>query len=150
MSGEGARVTATETGVVVVRGGPTGFAQEIRSGNHELKADEPTEFGGTDTGPSPYDYLLAALGSCTSMTLRMYADRKGWPLLGVTVRLRHQKIHAQDCAECETRVGKIDQIERQIELAGSLDGQQRQLEIANMCPVHRTLQAEVHITSTIV
>jgi putative redox protein len=137
---------------VIVRGGPTGLAQEIQSGNHHLKADEPTEFGGTDTGPTPYDFLLTALGACTSMTLRMYADRKEWPLQGVTVRLRHQKIHAQDCAECETRVGRIDQIERQIELVGPLDEQQRQrlLKIANMCPVHRTLRAEVHITSTIV
>ena len=145
-------MTAAETGVVIVRGGPTGLAQEIQSGNHHLKADEPTEFGGTDTGPTPYDFLLTALGACTSMTLRMYADRKEWPLQGVTVRLRHQKIHAQDCAECETRVGRIDQIERQIELVGPLDEQQRQrlLEIANMCPVHRTLRAEVLITSTIV
>jgi putative redox protein len=145
-------VTAAETGVVIVRGGPTGLAQEIQSGNHHLKADEPTEFGGTDTGPTPYDFLLTALGACTSMTLRMYADRKEWPLQGVTIRLRHQKIHAQDCAECETRVGRIDQIERQIELVGPLDEQQRQrlLKIANMCPVHRTLRAEVHITSTIV
>lgn len=145
-------MTAAETGVVIVRGGPTGLAQEIQSGNHHLKADEPTEFGGTDTGPTPYDFLLTALGACTSMTLRMYADRKEWPLQGVTIRLRHQKIHAQDCAECETRVGRIDQIERQIELVGPLDEQQRQrlLKIANMCPVHRTLRAEVHITSTIV
>ena len=145
-------MTAAETGVVIVRGGPTGFAQEVQSGNHRLQADEPTEVGGTDTGPTPYDFLLTALGACTSMTLRMYADRKGWPLEGVTVRLRHQKIHAQDCAECETRVGRIDEIDRQIELVGPLDEQQRQrlLEIANMCPVHRTLRAEVHITSTIV
>lgn len=145
-------MTAAETGAVIVRGGSTGFAHEIQSGNHHLKADEPTEFGGTDTGPTPYDFLLTALGACTSMTLRMYADRKGWPLQGVTVRLRHRKIHAQDCAECETRVGRIDQIERQIELVGPLDEQQRQrlLEIANMCPVHRTLRAEVSIASTIV
>lgn len=145
-------MTDTEAGTVVVHGGPTGFAQEIRSGTHRLAADEPVELGGTDTGPSPYDFLLAALGSCTSITLRMYADRKGWPLQGVTVRLRHEKIHAQDCADCETRVGKIDRIERQIELAGPLDDSQRQrlLEIASMCPVHRTLHAEVRVTSTLV
>lgn len=144
-------MTATETGVVVVRGGSTGLAQEVWSGKHELRADEPVEVGGTDTGPTPYDFLLAALGSCISMTLRMYADRKGWPLQSVTVRLRHRKIHAQDCAECDTRVGRLDQIERQIELVGSLDEEQRQrlLEIADRCPVHRTLRGEVHITSTL-
>ena len=141
-------VTRTEAGAVTVHGGPTGFAQDVRSGSHRLTADEPTASGGTDTGPSPYDLLPAALGSCTSMTLRMYADRKGWLLQGVTVRLRHTKIHAQDCAECETRAGRIDQIERQIALVGPIDAPQRQrlLEIANMCPVHRTLQAEVHTT----
>lgn len=145
-------VTETEAGTVTVHGGPTGFALEIRSGNHRLSADEPIGLGGTDTGPSPYDLLLAALGSCTSITLRMYADRKGWLLQGVTVRLRHSKIHAKDCAECETRVGKVDQIERQIELVGPLDEEQRRrlLEIANVCPVHRTLHAEVHVTSTLV
>ncbi len=107
--------------------------------------------GGTDTGPSPYGLLLAALGSCTSMTLRMYADRKKWPLQGVTVHLHREKVHAEDCAECETRVGCIEQIERRIELAGPLDESQRQrlLEIANMCPVHRTLKAETQITTTL-
>ena len=145
-------LTETDAGVVTVRGGPSGFAQEIRAGHHRLTADEPIGVGGTDTGPPPYDLLLAALGSCTSITLRMYADRKGWPLEGVTVRLRHNKIHAEDCAECETRVGKIDQIDRQIGLVGPLDEEQRQrlLQIANMCPVHRTLHAEVHVTSTLV
>lgn len=144
--------TDTEAHVVTVHGGPGGFAQEIRSGNHRLSADEPTELGGTDTGPIPYNLLLAALGACTSITLRMYADRKGWPLEGVRVRLRHGKIHAQDCAECETRVGKVDHIDRQIELTGPLDKEQRQrlLEIANMCPVHRTLKSEIQITSTLV
>ena len=145
-------MTPAETGAVTVHGGPVGFAQEIRSGRHHFRADEPTEFGGTDTGPSPYDLLLAALGSCTSITLRMYADRKGWPLQDVTVRLRHEKIHADDCAKCETRVGRIDQIERHIELVGPLDAQQRQrlLEIANACPVHRTLHAEVRVKSELV
>jgi putative redox protein len=137
---------------VIVRGGETGFAVQIEVGAHRLKGDEPADVGGTDTGPSPYDFLLAALGSCTSMTLRMYADRKGWPLSGVTVRLRHEKIHVRDCEECETTVGKIDRIDREIELVGDLDGEQRQrlLEIANKCPVHRTLNAEVHISSKLI
>src|ERR1700675_2781905 len=94
---------------VVVRGSAAGFAQEIVAGPHHLKSDEPSAAGGTDTGPSPYDLLLAALGSCTSMTVAMYARRKGWPLDRVTVQLRHRKIHAEDCAECETRVGLLDQ-----------------------------------------
>jgi putative redox protein len=145
-------MTQPPTNSVVVHGGGTGFAQDIQAGAHRLRGDEPTGAGGTDTGPSPYDLLLAALGSCTSMTLRMYADRKQWPLQGVTVHLRHEKIHAEDCAECETRVGRIDHIERRIELAGPLDDAQRQrlLEIANMCPVHRTLKAEIRITTTLV
>lgn len=137
---------------VIVRGGKSGLAQEIEVGTHRLKGDEPVDVGGTDTGPSPYDFLLAALGSCTSMTLRMYADRKGWPLDGVTVRLRHEKIHARDCEECETREGRIDRIERNIELTGALDDEQRArlLEIANKCPVHRTLSSEVNIKSALV
>jgi putative redox protein len=137
---------------VVVRGGPSGFAQVIEVGKHRLAGDEPTDVGGTDTGPSPYDFLLAALGSCTSMTLRMYADRKGWPLQTVVVHLRHEKIHARDCAECETRVGRIDQIERSVQLEGELSDEQRQrlLEIADKCPVHRTLSSEVHIRTTLV
>ena len=137
---------------VVVRGGATGFSQEIRAGEHTLRADEPVDAGGSDTGPSPYDLLLAGLGACTSMTLRMYADRKQWPLEGVAVSLSHEKIHAEDCAECETRAGRIDHIERRIELAGPLDDAQRQrlLEIANMCPVHRTLKSEIAITTTLV
>ena len=134
---------------VVVRGSATGFAQEIVAGPHHLKSDEPLADGGTDTGPSPYDLLLAALGSCTSMTVAMYARRKGWPLDRVSVELRHRKIHAEDCAECETRVGMLDQIERDIRFSGSLDAEQRAklMEIADKCPVHRTLTSEIHITT---
>lgn len=140
------------THTVVVRGSAVGFTQEIQAGAHRLTADEPSDAGGADTGPSPYDLLLAALGACTSMTLRMYAERKQWPLDGVTVSLSHEKIHADDCAECETRVGRIDRIERRIELSGPLDDAQRQrlLEIANMCPVHRTLTGEITIATTLV
>jgi putative redox protein len=132
---------------VVVRGGAGGFAQQIQAGAHQLSADEPIESGGTDTGPSPYDLLLAALGSCTSMTIGLYARRKNWPLQEVVVWLWHSKIHAADCAECETREGKIDRIEREIQLMGALTSEQRSklLEIADKCPVHRTLTSEINI-----
>ena len=135
-------------GVVIVEDSDAGpLAETIRSGVHMLRADEPVASGGNDTGPNPYDYLFAALCSCTAMTLRMYARLKKWPLYKVTVRLKHEKIHATDCAECETKEGKIDRIERLIELDGPLSDEQRQrlLEIANRCPVHRTLTSEIHI-----
>jgi putative redox protein len=128
--------------VVVAEVGFGRYAQVVYDGKHRLTADEPVEAGGLDTGPSPYRLLLAALGACTSMTLRMYAERKKWPLRHVAVRLRHAKSHAKDCAECETKTVKIDRIEREIELAGDLSEEQRQrlLEIANKCPVHQTLE----------
>jgi putative redox protein len=108
--------------------------------------------GGADAGPSPYDYLLVALGTCTSMTLSMYARQKQWPLEGVTVRLSHSRIHAADCAECETKEGKLDRIEREISLTGGLSAEQRArlLEIADRCPVHRTLTSEISIRSRLV
>ncbi len=132
---------------VVVRGNAARFAQDVRVGSHRLAADEPVAFGGTDTGASPYDLLLAALGSCTSMTIGLYARRKNWPLQNVTVSLRHSKIHAVDCAECETKKGKIDRIDREIQLTGSLTDEQRTrlMEIADLCPVHRTLTSEINI-----
>ncbi len=128
---------------VLVRTGD-GFYTEVTAGKHTLVADEPASVGGTDKGPTPYDYLLGALGSCTAMTLRMYADRKEWPLDSVTVRLSHGKIYADDCANCETETGKIDRIEREIELEGALSDAQREklLGIADKCPVHRTLTSE--------
>jgi uncharacterized OsmC-like protein/alpha-beta hydrolase superfamily lysophospholipase len=135
-------------GTVIVRETRVGtFQQEITIGNHRFLADEPVKAGGMDTGPSPYDLLLAALGACTSMTIRLYADRKQIPLAGTQVRLRHEKIHAADCAECETKEGKIDRIERQISFAGDHDAatRARLLEIADKCPVHRTLKSEVDI-----
>jgi putative redox protein len=132
---------------VLVSGGPAGFRQDIAIGQHRLHADEPREAGGSDTGPDPYELLLASLGACTSMTLRMYAERKQWPLHGVQVRLNHSQIHAKDCAECETRHGLLDRIEREISLVGDLSEDQRQrlLEIADRCPVHRTLTSKIKI-----
>ena len=132
---------------VLVRGSGAGFAQEISIGQHRLTSDEPVDAGGADSGPSPYDLLLSALGSCTSMTIGMYARRKTWPLESITVRLRHSRIHAQDCAECETKEGMLDRIERDIQLTGNLTAEQRAklLEIANKCPVHRTLISEIDI-----
>src|SRR5436190_15260808 len=110
---------------VIVRGTAAAFAQEITVGPHRMAADEPIAVGGGDSGPSPYDLLLASLGSCTSMTVGLYARRKGWPLDAVTVRLRHGRIHARDCADCETREGMIDRIEVDVELSGSLTDDQR-------------------------
>jgi putative redox protein len=137
---------------VTVKGGATGFTQEIEAGRHRLVADEPTEAGGADAGPSPYDLLIAALGACTAMTVAMYARRKQWPLEAVTVRLTHGKIHARDCADCETRDGMLDRIEREITLSGALSAEQRGrlIEIANRCPVHRTLVSEIDIRTRLV
>jgi putative redox protein len=134
---------------VSVAGNAAGFAQNIVAGAHQLKSDEPAGAGGTDTGPSPYDLLLAALGSCTSMTVALYARRKEWPLENVAVRLKHSRIYAADCADCETTAGMLDRIEREIVLTGPLTGEQRArlLDIANKCPVHRTLTSEIRIDS---
>jgi putative redox protein len=121
--------------------------QQITAGAHTLIADEPQEAGGSDAGPDPYSLLLAALGSCTAITLQIYARRKGWPLEKVAVRLRHSRIHAKDCVDCATTEGRIDQIERYISLAGLLNDEQkaRLLEIAQHCPVHKTLTSEISI-----
>lgn len=125
------------------------FQQTVAVGPHRMLADEPVAAGGQDSGPGPYDFVLAGLGACTSMTMRMYADRKSLPMERVTVTLKHSKIHAQDCAECETRDGMLDQIERVIAIDGALDAEQRKklMEIADKCPVHRTLTSEVHIVT---
>jgi uncharacterized OsmC-like protein/alpha-beta hydrolase superfamily lysophospholipase len=144
---ESAEEPSPEGEVRVRETGAGRFAQEVRVGRHRLGADEPESFGGDDTGPGPYDLLLAALGACTSMTLRVYAERKELPLERVEVRLGHDKIHARDCEDCETREGKLDEIRRELVIEGDLDAAQRQrlLEIADKCPVHKTLTSEVKI-----
>jgi len=141
------QVTASEPDTVTTAIGREKYATEIAIGDHRLLADEPESTGGGNRGPSPYELLGASLGACTCITLRMYAERKGWPLAGVTVRLRHEKIHAGGCAECPDTPGRIDRIGCEIELAGALDAEQRRrlLEIADRCPVHRTLQDHVVI-----
>jgi putative redox protein len=125
------------------------FQQIVTTGPHRMLADEPVTVGGQDSGPGPYDFVLAGLGACTSMTMRMYADRKSLPLDRVTVTLTHSKIHAQDCEECETREGMLDQIDRVINIEGALDAEQRKrlMEIADKCPVHKTLTSEVRIVT---
>ena len=136
-----------EAAHVIVHGTGAGFAQEVEIGSHELYADEPVSYGGTDTGATPYDLLLAALGTCTSMTIGLYARQRKWPLENITVSLRHSKIHAKDCDDCETKEGKVDRIEREIHLDGSLTEEQRTklMEIADRCPVHQTLTSEINI-----
>lgn len=136
---------------VTARTAADGFRTELFANGFPLIADEPVEFGGGNDGPSPYEYLLVALGACTGMTLRMYARSKGWPLEDVVVRLSHQKVHSEDCRDCAEKLRKIDSIEREIEFHGELDDAQRQrlLEIAERCPVHRTLTGEVRIESTL-
>ena len=142
---------ADAAGSVVVRETGRGkFQQEVVWGPHHLTADEPVNVGGLGTGLGPYELLLASLGACTAMTLRLYAEQKKLPLKSVQVRLRHSRIHAEDCAECETKSGMLDRIERFITLDGSLDDEQRArlMQIADKCPVHRTLTSEIDIRTS--
>jgi len=139
---------AEAEGVVVVRGGAQGFVQEISAGRHRLTADEPVAAGGTDRGPSPYDLLLAALGSCMSMTIALYARTKQWPLETVVIRLSHSRIYARDCADCVVRDDTmLDRIDTKVELSGALTAEQHSklMEVAHKCPVHRTLKSEIEI-----
>lgn len=147
MSEQSANTPGAEPRETVVYGSSRGFMQEVTVGGHRFVADEPLAMGGTDSGPTPYDLLLSALGACTSMTVSLYARRKQWPLEAVTVRLRHSRVHAADCADCETKQGRLDRIDCAIELQGGLSDEQRQrlLEIARKCPVHRTLTSEIDI-----
>ena len=137
---------------VRVNSGPSRYLQIISVGPHVFQADEPSDSGGNDAGPNPYELLLAALGACTSMTVRMYAERKQRPLQGVQVSLSHARIHAEDCAECDTKIGMVDRIEVEVSFTGDLsEDQQRKLfEIANKCPVHRTLVSRVQIDSRLI
>jgi putative redox protein len=139
--------SSTKAADVIVRGDVSSFKQEIVAGKHHLRADEPVSAGGSDTGPDPYDYLLAALGVCTSMTVGLYARRKQLPLENITVSLRHSRIYAKDCEECETKEGMLDRIDLEVELTGSLSEEQhaKLMEIAAKCPVHRTLTSEINL-----
>ena len=136
-------------GGVVVEGKATGYLQRIRARGHVFPADEPVTVGGSDLGPTPYELLLAGLGACTSITLRMYARRKEWPLEGVRVKLRHNRVHAKDVEDSETESGMVDVIDKELELEGDLTQEQRErlFEMAARCPVHRTLLNEIKIRS---
>ena len=141
--------TEKDENQVITRIGKSGYVTEIMAAGHGLVADEPVSLGGTDKGPAPFDFLMAGLGTCKAMTLRMYSDRKQWPLEGVTVKLNHKKIDAADCETCQTKEGQLDQFDCEIDLSGELDDQQKQrlLQIADRCPVHRTLHSEIIVKS---
>jgi putative redox protein len=139
--------TDKQTVHVVVRGGAQDFRQEIAAGKQNFVADEPASLGGGDAGPDPYDYLLTALGTCTSMTIGFYARRNRLPLENITVSLSHSRIYAADCEECETREGMLDRIDVEVEMTGPLTREQhaKLMEVAARCPVHRTLTSEINI-----
>lgn len=136
---------------LTARTGAEGFRTEIFANGFSMVADEPVQYGGGNEGPSPYEFVMAGLGACTTMTLQMYARRKGLPLKDALVRLSHHKIHAEDCRDCESKEDRIDKFSRELELVGELDGEQRQrlLEIAEKCPVHKTLTRQVRIETTL-
>lgn len=137
---------------VTVKMTSDGYTSQVSTGSHELLADEPASVGGDDKGPSPYEFLLASLGACTTMTLRMYADRKDWPLPTVTVELNHYRVHAKDCEDCESEEGMVSRIDRRLTIEGEYTDEQRKrlVEIAEKCPVHKTLVGEVKIDTTLV
>jgi uncharacterized OsmC-like protein len=138
--------------VVVRSSSDSGLSARAQVGEHQLTIDEPVSAGGHDTGPNPYELLLAALGACTAITVRMYAERKNWPLAAVEVRLSHERIHAEDCADCETREGLLDKITKNLILNGPLDAEQRErlAAIAERCPVQRTLTREIVVEQHLV
>jgi uncharacterized OsmC-like protein len=140
-------IPAADKPHVVVRGSAKGFLQEIEAGRHRFRADEPINAGGKESAPDPYDYLLAALGACTSMTVGWYARKNEIPLEDITVSLRHSRIHARDCEECETKNGMLDRIDLDVKLTGALSPEQhaKLMEVAGKCPVHRTLKSEIDI-----
>jgi putative redox protein len=137
---------------VLARIGSTGFTTDIQSGSHSITADEPISIGGDDFGPNPYDLLMASLGACTAMTMRMYADRKGWAIDEIIVHLSHKKQHVKDCQDCDTTSGYIDKIDKEIEIIADLDTEQKQrlIEIADKCPIHRTLHNEVKVYTKLI
>ena len=139
--------TDKEAPHIVVRGSAADFRQEVTAGKHHFIADEPVSVGGSDAGPDPYDYLLASLGVCTSMTVGLYARRNKWPLENVTVSLWHSRIHARDCEECQTKDGMLDRIDVEVELTGALTSEQhaKLMDVAAKCPVHKTLTSEINI-----
>lgn len=148
MSTSGAPSTSADSVQhVIVRGTAAGFRQEVSAGSYSFAVDEPRSLGGTETAPDPYDYLLAALGACTSMTIGLYARRKKLPLENVTVSLNHSRIHAKDCEDCETKDGMLDRIDVDVQLSGTLTAEQRAalMSVAAKCPVHRTLTSEIDI-----
>jgi len=134
---------------VVVSGPAKGFRTDVEVGGHHLVVDEPVAVGGADEGPTPYEMLLAGLGACTAMTLRIYADRRKWPLERARISLRHRKVHAQDCVDCDTKPARMDVVDRIITLEGALTEEQRAklLEIAERCPVHQTLQGKIQVNT---
>lgn len=143
------REVPTEKHVVAYLGSEEKFTTEIKAGRHHLTADEPESFGGNDFGPSPYAFVASGLAACTAMTLRLYAERKKWDLREVYVHISHEKTHLEDCRKCESEDGKIDHFDREIELVGDLDEAQKKrlLEIADKCPVHKTLESKTHIST---
>ncbi|MEZ5333022.1 MAG: OsmC family protein [Thermoanaerobaculia bacterium] len=151
MSERAAAEGSLPPGVVRARIGRDAYRTELSTGRHEWLADEPVEAGGEDWGPNPYDLLLAALGTCKAITVRMYADRKAWPLEEVVLELSHSRIHVKDCADCEAADGRVDEIRVELELVGALTDEQRSrlVEIAGRCPVHRTLTSQTRIRTTV-
>ena len=139
----------SDNGDVVIRIGQEKYRTEVVAGGKTLVVDEPAEVGGGGDAPTPYDLLLGSIGACTAMTLRMYADRKGWPLESVTIRLRQAQNHAEDCANCETKPVGLHQIERELELEGPLDQEQRDrlLQLADRCPVKQTIERGIQIVA---